>query len=93
MHPCPHCRQASFTDLQKLTSLWLRPRACEACHKAAYLPVRSIVMALVMWTLMTWVFIVAAFYMRNILYMLGTVPAAVLAIDKWIRKAPLVAFE
>ena len=93
LHPCPHCRQPSFTDLQKLTSLWLQPRPCKLCHKAAYLPVRSVVEALIIWTALTWIFIGTALYMRNIMFMLGTIPAAVFAVDKWIRKAPLIAYE
>ncbi len=93
MHRCPHCQQAGFTDLQKLTLLWLQPRPCKICHKAAFMPVRNVVVALIIWTLLTWVFIGAAFYMRNILFMLGTIPAAMLAVDKWIRKAPLIAYQ
>ena len=93
MHFCPNCQQASFSDLQKLTLLWLRPRKCMLCHKAAYLPVRNIIVALIVWTLLSWVFIGIAIAMRNVVFMLGSIPAAVFAVDLWIRKAPLIAFE
>ncbi|MEI7949688.1 MAG: hypothetical protein WCI66_05535 [Gammaproteobacteria bacterium] len=93
MHRCPHCRQSTFSDLQKLTLLWLQPRSCSVCHKAAYLPVRNVIVALIVWTALTWVFIGTAFYMHNIFFMLGTIPAALLAVDKWIRKAPLIGYE
>ncbi len=93
MHCCPNCRQASFSELQKLTSLWMRPRVCHLCHKAAYLPVRNIIVALIVWTALTWVFIGLAIYMNQVMFMLGSIPAAVFAVDLWIRKAPLIAFE
>lgn len=93
MHNCPNCQQPAFTDWQKLLQLWVRPRYCGVCHKAAYLPVRHIVVALVMWTLLSWALIGMALYTRNVLFLLGIVVAGFFAIDLWIRKAPLQPFD
>lgn len=89
MHPCPHCQQATYSGLQKLCSLWVHPIACTACGEFAFLPVRNIIIALLVWTALTWVFIITALLMRNVFYLLGAIPAALLAVDKWILQAPL----
>lgn len=93
MYPCPHCQKASFSDLQKIARLWFRPAVCHWCHKAAYLPVRSMMITLIVWTLLSWVFIGLTLYFNNVLFLLGTFPSAFLAVDICIRKAPLWKFE
>ena len=89
MYPCPHCQQASFPGLQKLSTLWVRPMPCASCNKLSYLPVRNIIIALLVWTTLSWVFIITALWMSNVLYLFGSIPALLFAVDKWILQAPL----
>ena len=93
MHLCPHCHQPVFSDWQKLTRLWLRPRVCPLCQKAAFLPVRHVIVALMGWTALSWGLIGMALYTRNVLFLLGIVLAGFFAADLWIRKAPLQMFD
>ncbi|HTR00968.1 MAG TPA: hypothetical protein VMH83_13300, partial [Candidatus Acidoferrum sp.] len=72
---------------------WLRPRLCGFCHKAAFLPVRHLVTALIVWTALSWVFIGVAIYMRHVIFLFGSLPAGFFAVDICIRKAPLQAFD
>lgn len=92
MHPCPHCGAATFSELQKLLTLWIRPRACAACHKAAFLPVRHFIHAFIVWSVLAWVFIGITWYMKNVIFLFGTIPSGFFALDWCIRKAPLQQF-
>jgi hypothetical protein len=75
--------------LQKFTTLWFRPFPCDACSHAAYLPVRTVIYALLLWTALTWVFIASALFMGNVLYLFGTLPALLFAVDLLMLRAPL----
>ncbi len=91
MHPCPNCQQATFSTRSKLLQLWLRPGSCSSCHKAAFLPLRNAIAALSIWVIFCWIFIATALYMRNVLFLFGAIPAAMLALDKCLVQAPLVS--
>ena len=90
MHPCPHCRQPTFSSARKAILLWASPGLCSACHKPAYLPIINVIIAMLVWTLLCWLLIATAMYMRNVLFLFGAIPAAMLVIDKWLVQAPLV---
>lgn len=90
MHPCPHCKQPTFSSARKALLLWMRPGLCSNCRKPAYLPIRNVVIAMLVWVVLCWLLIATAFYMRNALFLLGSIPAAMLAIDKWLVQAPLM---
>lgn len=93
MYPCPYCQQASIPGQQKLLTSWVRPAPCPACNRLSYLPVRNIIIALLVWTALSWVFIITALLMHNVLYLFGSIPALLFAVDKWILQAPLQRFD
>jgi hypothetical protein len=77
--------------MTKLSSLVLvRPVQCPGCQGLSYVPLRYGVFALFTWVVLSWLFIATALFFRNVLYLLGTIPAAIFAVDKWMLKAPLV---
>lgn len=89
MHPCPHCTKPTFSTARKVLLLWLSPGLCSACHKPAFIPLRNVAIAMFVWVIFSWLLIATTFYMRNVLFLLGSIPAAMLAIDKWLVQAPL----
>jgi hypothetical protein len=89
MFPCPHCQQPTIPASQKLLWSWVRPLACSACGRLAYLPLRNIIIALLVWTTLSWIFISTALFMGSVLYLFGSIPALWFAIDKWVLQAPL----
>lgn len=89
MHACPHCHQPGIRSLPKLVSLFLIPAQCRLCHKRSYLHHTHGVRAMVVWVSLTWVFIGIALFERMSIYLVGTIPALVFAIDKYLLKAPL----
>jgi hypothetical protein len=91
MHPCPHCHQPTFSSARKALLLWAQPGPCSACYKPAFLPIRNVITAMLVWTLLCWLLIATAIYMRNVLFLFGGIPAAMLVIDKWLIQAPLIA--
>jgi hypothetical protein len=72
------------------TIVLVRPLQCPHCKALSYVPLRYGVFALFTWVLLSWLFILTALYFRNVLYLLGSVPAGILAVDKWLLKAPLL---
>ena len=91
MHVCPHCQQPGIGSTMKMSTLILaRPLSCPLCSKLSFVPLRYGVFALFTWVLLSWLFIMTALYLRNVFYLLGSVPAAIFAVDKWILKAPLL---
>ncbi len=89
MHPCPHCQQPTFSTARKVLLLWLGPGLCSACNKPAFIPLRNVAIAVFAWVVLSWLLIATTFYMRNVLFLLGSIPAAMLAIDLWLVRAPL----
>lgn len=89
MHPCPHCQQEGISSLQKLCSVSFAPAVCRLCRQHSYLHIVHGLYALIMWIMLTWVFIGVALYQQMSIYLIGTVPAFFLAVDRYMLKAPL----
>ena len=93
MHACPHCHQPGIGTLQKLASLFLIPAACSQCRKRSFLHHLHGVRAMVVWVLLTWVFIGVAMFQHMSIYLIGTFPALVFAVDRYMLKAPLESVD
>ena len=93
MHSCPYCRQPGISSLQKLNSVFLVPAACANCGKRSFLHYVHGIHAMVAWVLLTWVFIGLAMFQHLSIYLIGTVPALVFAVDRYLLKAPLDGLE
>jgi hypothetical protein len=89
MHTCPHCQQKGISTLQKLTSVSFAPAVCQLCSKPSYLHVLHGLYALIIWIMLTWVFIGVALFLKMSIFLIGTVPALFLAVDMYMLKAPL----
>lgn len=89
MHSCPYCRHPGISSLQKLCSVFMVPVACGVCHKRSYLHYNHGVRAMVVWVVLTWVFIGIAIFQQMSIYLIGTLPALVFAVDRYMLKIPL----
>jgi hypothetical protein len=89
LHVCPHCLQPGVSSLQKLNSLFLAPARCARCDKRSSLDFQNGLRAMIAWVVLSWIFIGIAMYERMPLYLLGTIPALLFAVDKFIMSAPL----
>jgi hypothetical protein len=96
MHTCPYCQQPGITGFRKICSITFVPgtipyvpAVCEYCHQRSYLDVMHGLYALGMWILLTWVFIGVALVQQKSIYLIGTIPALMFAVDKFMLKAPL----
>lgn len=100
MHTCPHCKQQGITSLQKIMSVTFvpgtipyLPAVCQFCGQRSYLDVIHGLYALGIWIVLTWVFIFVAMFQQMSIYLIGTVPAMFLAVDKYMLKAPLSCIQ
>lgn len=75
------------------TVLLVRPLQCPNCQALSYVPLRYAVFALFTWVILSWLFIMTALHFRHVLYLIGTVPAAIFAVDKFLLRAPLVKLD
>jgi hypothetical protein len=91
MHLCPHCQQPGITTLHKLLSVSFAPATCSVCGGLSYLHIIHGLYALIAWIMLTWVFIGVALWQGMSIYLIGTVPALFLAIDKFMLSAPMRA--
>ncbi len=91
MHACPHCTQPGINSMQKLNSYFFAPAKCCLCRKYSYLHYKHGVRAMIAWVLLTWVFIGVALFQQMSIYLIGTVPALLLAVDKYMLRASLQA--
>lgn len=89
MHSCPYCRKPGISSLQKFCSVFTVPAACGVCSRRSYLHYNHGVRAMVVWVVLTWIFIGIAIFQQTPIYLIGTFPALVFAIDKYILRAPL----
>lgn len=89
MHPCPHCHQQGISSLQKICSVSFSPAVCQNCGKLSYLHILHGLYALIAWIILTWVFIGVALYYQMSIYLIGTIPALVLSVDRFMLKAPM----
>jgi len=89
MYQCPHCEQPGISTLQKICSVSFAPVQCRLCHKRSYLHIVHGLYALITWVMLTWVFIGVALYQHMSIYLIGTIPSLLLAIDSCMLKAPM----
>jgi hypothetical protein len=93
MHECPHCKHKTITSFQKLCSSPLTPTVCPRCNGLSYLQLVYTLRAIFTWVVLSWVFIGIALYQRRSIYLLGSIPALFLAVDKCMLAAPLRAID
>jgi hypothetical protein len=93
LHACPHCHQPGVSSNSKLNSLFFAPARCQLCRKYSYLHFEHGLRAMIAWVLLSWLFIGIAIYQHMSIYLIGTVPALLLAVDKYLLNAPLRAVE
>lgn len=91
MYPCPHCRKDGIPTLHKLLSVSFAPATCTLCGRRAYLHIVHGLQALVAWVMLTWVFIGVALWQSMSIYLIGTIPAFFVAVDKFMLGAPMRA--
>ena len=75
--------------MHKLRSVSYTPAVCTLCDGQSYLQVNTAIRALITWSILTWIFIGVALYEQMAIYMIGTIPALLLAVDKHMLRAQL----
>jgi uncharacterized protein (DUF983 family) len=93
LHTCPHCHQGGVSSAAKLHSLLFTPAICQLCRKRSYVHYTHGLRAMIVWVMFSWVFIGVALYQNVWIFLIGTIPALFLAVDKFILGAPLRAVE
>lgn len=89
MHTCPHCKEPGIRTSDKLVSVAFAPATCTLCGQRSYLHIIHALIALMMWIILTWIFIGLALYQQMSIYLIGTIPSFILAIDKGMLNAPM----
>jgi len=89
MHECPHCHEYSISHIDKITAVYPLTATCSLCHKKSSLLIIYPLSALTLWIVITWVFIGLALYFNMSFLVLGTIPAMMLAVDRYMLQAPL----
>ncbi len=93
LYACPHCLQPGVSSFHKLNSLFFAPARCQLCRKYSYLHYAHGLRAMIAWVLLSWLFIGVALFQSMSIYLIGTAPALLLAVDKYLLNAPLSAVE
>ncbi|MEX2366715.1 MAG: hypothetical protein WD601_08925 [Pseudohongiellaceae bacterium] len=91
MHKCPHCQQKVITTTQKLLSVNFGPAVCRNCQGLSHVHIINGLIALTLWIVLTWVFIGLTWMSRSSFFLLGTIPALILSVNKYLIEAPLLA--
>lgn len=89
MHECPHCHQESISTLQKLLAISPLQLSCKACQQHSYIHNVYALEALTVWIVMTWLLIALAYWFQMSFLLFGSIPAMVIAVDRYLVKAPL----
>ncbi len=89
MHECPHCKQESISTLQKLFAISPFQVNCASCNQYSHILGIYAFIALTAWIIMTWMLIGLAYMFQMSFLVLGTVPAMVIAVDRFLVNAPL----
>lgn len=89
MHECPHCHQESISNLQKLLAISPMRARCKACQQYSYIYNTYALIALTVWIIMTWVLIALAYWFQMSFLLFGSIPAMVIAVDRYLLRAPL----
>ena len=93
MHLCPYCGKPGITTAQKLGSVCFGPAICQLCNRRSAMPYVHGIRAMIFWVVVTWIFIGVAIFERMSIYLIGTVPALLIAVDKYMLNAPLQRVE
>jgi hypothetical protein len=93
LHVCPHCLKPGVSSSQKLNSYFFAPAECRLCHRRSYLHYTHGVRAMVVWVCLTWIFIGIAIFQQMPMYLIGTFPAMLLAVDNYMLRAPLLGLD
>lgn len=88
MQKCPHCQQDGISNLSKALSLYFRPAICSFCQGRSYVHAVYGLFAMSVWIVLTWLFIGLSYMSRSSFFLLGTIPALVLAINRFLLEAP-----
>ncbi len=89
MHECPHCHQESISTLQKLLAISPMRVCCGACQQYSYIHNTYALVALTVWIIMTWILIALAYWFQMSFLLLGSIPAMIIAVDRYLIRAPL----
>ncbi len=93
LHACPHCLKPGVSSAQKLNSYFFAPAECRLCRKLSFLPYKCGVRAMIVWVCLSWIFIGVALFQHMSIYLIGTVPALLLAVDNYMLRAPLASLD
>jgi hypothetical protein len=93
LHACPHCHQPGVSSSQKLNSLLFVPAGCGLCGKRSCLHYVHGLRAMIAWVVLSWLFIGIALYQGLWIYLFGTIPALLFAVDKFLLNAPLLRVD
>jgi len=89
MHECPHCHEKQISSVQKVFSVSFSPAVCPVCHKPSNLHIVQGLMMLTAWIILTWIFIGLAIMAGMSFFLLGTIPAFIVCVDRFLLQAPL----
>lgn len=89
MHECPHCKQESISSLQKIIAVSPIHATCTYCKRKSYIHILYGLIALTAWIIMTWMLIGLAYWFQMSFLLFGSVPAMIIAIDRYLVQAPL----
>ncbi len=90
MYECPHCKRDSISTQQKLLSIYPLALTCSVCGKNASIHIIYALVALTVWIVMTWGLIALAYWLQMSFLLFGTIPAFVIAVDRYIISAPFI---
>jgi predicted CXXCH cytochrome family protein len=89
LHECPHCHEKRISSFQKLFSVTFSPAVCPVCHKESNVPIVHGLITLTVWIILTWLFIGLAILAQMSFFLLGTIPAFIVCVNKYLLAAPL----
>ena len=90
LHECPHCHEKQITSYQKIFSVAFSPAICPVCNEESIVPIVHGLITLTVWIILTWVFIGLAIMAGMSFFLLGTIPAFVFCVDRYLLLAPLI---
>jgi len=93
LHECPHCHEKKITSYQKVFSVFFSPVVCPECKQQSSVPIVQGLMTLTAWMILTWIFIGLAIMAGMSFFLLGTIPAFIVCVDRYLVNGPLVIRE
>lgn len=88
-HECPHCHEKRISSYQKIFSVSFSPAICPHCHQPSHVHIVNGLITLTAWIILTWLFIGLAIMAKMSFFLLGTIPAMIVCVNKYLLKAPL----